>query len=77
MKACGVVALTRGEWSASRPDRFNPGESAPCTHCIGGWVNSRFDPDHVEKRKFLTLPGLELRPSVVQPVASYYTDCAI
>jgi hypothetical protein len=27
----------------------------------------------VEKRKFLTLPGLELRP----PVASRYTDCAI
>jgi hypothetical protein len=33
--------------------------------------------DDVEKRKFLILPGLELRPSVVQPVASSYTDCAI
>jgi hypothetical protein len=26
--------------------------------------------DEVEKRKFLTLPGLELQPSVAQPVAS-------
>jgi hypothetical protein len=25
----------------------------------------------------LTLPGLQLRPSLVQPVASLYTDCAI
>jgi hypothetical protein len=33
--------------------------------------------DDVKKRKFLTLPGLELRPSVVQPVASRYTDWAI
>jgi hypothetical protein len=31
--------------------------------------------DAVEKRKFLPLPGLE--PSVAQPVASRYTDCAI
>jgi hypothetical protein len=31
----------------------------------------------MEKRKFLTLPGLELRPSVVQPLASRYTDYAI
>jgi hypothetical protein len=31
----------------------------------------------VEKRKFLTPPGFELRPSVVQPIASRYTDCAI
>jgi hypothetical protein len=28
-------------------------------------------------RKFLTLPGLELRSSGVQPVASRYTDYAI
>jgi hypothetical protein len=31
----------------------------------------------LENRKFLTLPGLELQPSVVQPIASRYTDCAI
>jgi hypothetical protein len=34
--------------------------------------------DDVEKRKFLTLPGLELFDfSVFQPVASHYTDCTI
>jgi hypothetical protein len=34
-------------------------------------VGPRVGLDNVEKRKFLTLPGLEL-----QPVASRYTDCA-
>jgi hypothetical protein len=33
--------------------------------------------DDVEKRKFLTLPDSNSDPSVVQPVASCYTDCAI
>jgi hypothetical protein len=52
-----------GSWrsgSASRPCRFTPGERAPVTHWIGGWVNPRAGLDDVEKRKFLTLPGLEL-----------------
>jgi hypothetical protein len=54
-----------------------PKESIPGTLSIGGLVDPRAGPDDVEKRKFLTLPILELRPSVVQPVASRYTDCAI
>jgi hypothetical protein len=54
--------LVEGEWSASRPGRFTPGEKAPSTHWIGGWVGPRAGLDDVEKRKFLTLPGLELRP---------------
>jgi hypothetical protein len=29
---------------------------------MGGWVNPRAGLDDVEKRKFLTLPGLEFRP---------------
>jgi hypothetical protein len=29
---------------------------------MGGWVDPRAGPDDVEKRKFLTPPGLELRP---------------
>jgi hypothetical protein len=29
---------------------------------IGGWVESRADLDDGEKRKFLPLPGLEVRP---------------
>jgi hypothetical protein len=58
-------ALAEGEWSA------------PGTHWIEGWVDPRSGLDDVVKRKFLTLPVLELDPSVVQPVASHYTDCAI
>jgi hypothetical protein len=55
--------LAGGEWSASRPSRFTPGESALDTHWIGGWVGpKRADLGGVEKRKFLTLPRLELRP---------------
>jgi hypothetical protein len=50
-------ALAGSEWSASCPGRFIPG-----THWIGGWVGLRASLDDVEKRKFLTLPGLELRP---------------
>jgi hypothetical protein len=55
-------ALVAGEWSASRPGRFTPGERAPATHWTGGWVDPRSGLDDVEKRKFLTLPGLEIRP---------------
>jgi hypothetical protein len=55
-------ALVGGEWSTSRPGRFAPWERAPGTHWIGGWVDLRAGLDDVEKRKFLTLPGLELRP---------------
>jgi hypothetical protein len=54
-------ALVGGEWSASRPDRFTPGERTLGTHWIGGWVGLRVGVDEVEKRKFLTLPGLEFR----------------
>jgi hypothetical protein len=49
-------AIAGVERSASRPGRFTPGEKAPGTHWIGAWV------DYLEKRKFLTLPGLELQP---------------
>jgi hypothetical protein len=55
-------ALVEGERSTSRPDRFTSGERAPFTHWIGGWVDFRAGLDDLEKRKFLTLPGLELRP---------------
>jgi hypothetical protein len=48
-------ALVGGELSASRPGRF-----IPSTHWIGGWVGPRTGLDNMEKRKFLTLLGLEL-----------------
>jgi hypothetical protein len=65
MKAYGAVdvyihifftlALAGGEWSASRPCRFTPGERAPDAHWIGGWLGSRAGLDDVEKWKFFTL----------------------
>jgi hypothetical protein len=72
MKAYGVVdiyihifltsALAGGEWSASHSGRFTPGERTPGTHLIGDWVDPGAGLDDVEKRKFLTIPVLELRP---------------
>jgi hypothetical protein len=40
-------------------------------------VDPRAVLDDLEKRKFLTLPELELRPFSRPPVASRYTDYAI
>jgi hypothetical protein len=64
--------LVAGEWSISRPCYFTPRKRAPGTHWIGGWVDLRASMDDVEKRKFLTLPGLELRtlgrPARSQPL---------
>jgi hypothetical protein len=53
-------ALVGGEWSASRPCRFTPGERSPGTHWIEGWVDFRVTLDDIKKRKFFTLPALEL-----------------
>jgi hypothetical protein len=58
IKARIASALIGGEWSTSRPGRFTPRERAPDTHWIGGWVDLRAGLDDLEKRKFLTLPGL-------------------
>jgi hypothetical protein len=38
---------------------LHPRERTPSTHWIGGWVGPRAGLDNVEKRKFLTLPGIE------------------
>jgi hypothetical protein len=60
-------ALAGSEWSASRPGRYTIG-----THWMGGWVDLRVGLDVVEKRKFLTQPGLHLRslgrPAHSQPL---------
>jgi hypothetical protein len=45
--------------SASRPCLFTPGERAPGTHWIGGWVGPKAGLDDAEN-KFLTLPELKL-----------------
>jgi hypothetical protein len=77
MKAYGVMdvyihvfltsALDGGERSASRPG----------THWKGGWVDPRAGLDDMKEWKFLTLPGLELRPPRSSSQSSRYTDCAI
>jgi hypothetical protein len=69
-------ALAGGEWSASRPGLFTVGERAPGAHWIGGWVDPRAGLDNVEK--ILDPTGTwTLTSSVIQPVASRYTDYAI
>jgi len=53
--------------SASRPDRFTPGEKAPGTHWTGAWVGYRVTLAAVAKRKKIVSPTGD-PPSVVQPV---------
>jgi hypothetical protein len=57
----------------SRPGRFNPGETAPGTHCVGGWVGSRVDLGVMKKKNLLSLQGIESRflglPGRRSPVA--------
>jgi hypothetical protein len=53
-------ALDKGQCSASRPDRFVPGEIALGIHCIGGWVGPRTCLDFMENRK---ISGIEPRSS--------------
>jgi hypothetical protein len=62
-------ALDGDEWLASRPGRFTPGERAPGTHWIGGWVDPRAVLDAVVKRK-IPSPRREWNPRTptVQPV---------
>jgi hypothetical protein len=54
--------LFGGEWSASRRGRFTPGGRTPGTQWIGGCVGTRAGLYAAEKRKCLTLLGLELQP---------------
>jgi hypothetical protein len=56
-----TLALVGDEWSASHPGRFTPGDIAPSTHWVGGWVEPRAGLEAVKKRKFLILSGFELR----------------
>jgi hypothetical protein len=68
-------ALYGREWSASRPGRFTPRETAPDTHCIWDWVGPRADLDAVEKRT-ISSPARNCIPAF-QAVARHYTDWAI
>jgi hypothetical protein len=44
-----TYALVQGEWSASRPARFTPGERGPVTHWIEDWVGPKAGLDNMEK----------------------------
>jgi hypothetical protein len=55
------------------PRPLYPRETAPGTHCIGGWVDPRVGPDDIEKSPYRDSNS---DISVVQPVASRYTDYA-
>jgi hypothetical protein len=71
-------ALAGEEWSALRLGRFTSGERATVTHWIGGWVDPRAGLDDMEKRQFLTLLGLELRPfGRPSMLTGRYTDYSI
>jgi hypothetical protein len=59
----------------SRP--FYSRGKSPGTHWIGVCVDPRAGLDDVEKRKFFTLPGLELRPLGRPARSQSLTDCAI
>jgi hypothetical protein len=71
-------ALDRGEWSASRPGRFNPRERSPSTRWIWGWMGPRAVLDALVKRK-IPRPHRESNPRtpIIHPVAQRYTDWAI
>jgi hypothetical protein len=55
-------SLVGGEWPVSCHGRFTPGERSPGINSIGGWIGPIAGLGDLEKRKFLTLPGFELRP---------------
>jgi hypothetical protein len=65
-------ALDGGEWLASRPGCFTPGEKSPgtpATHWIGGCVGPRAGLDAVVKRKWAISAPAGNRTPAVQPVA--------
>jgi hypothetical protein len=69
--------LVGDEWSGSLSSLLTAGERTPGTQWVGGWMGLRASLDDVEKKQFLTVPGLELRPLSLPTVASRYSDYAI
>jgi hypothetical protein len=65
----------------NRSTRRKPAQVSLCPPNPRGWVRGWVDPraglDDVEKRKFLTLPELELRPLGRPTVANRYSDYVI
>jgi hypothetical protein len=63
--------LDGGEWSASRPGCFAPGERVPGTHWTGGWVKLRANLNAVEWRQ-VSCPCRESIPSRTAHSPSIY-----
>jgi hypothetical protein len=62
-----MLALDWGEWLAWGPGRFTPGERAPGTHYMWGWVGSRAGQ---------TVATAGNQTLLVQPAASDYSHWA-
>ena len=59
-----MSTLDEGDWSASRPVHFNPGETAHCAHCTGGfggpWGRSgRVQNPEEQKKVSCSLPRIQ------------------
>jgi hypothetical protein len=61
------LALDGCEWCVSGPGRFTPGDTAPGTHWIGGWVHPKASLDVAEIKKMFTPAGV--RTPVIWPTA--------
>jgi hypothetical protein len=72
-----VITTAGGGCSASRLCRFAPGERAPDTHWMGGWVSLGAGLGNMERWEFWSYRGSSSDPSVFRPVGSRCTDCAI
>jgi hypothetical protein len=59
-----------GDWSASRPGKFTPGERTLGTDWIRGWMGPRTGLDDVKNGKSCTYRHSKSDPSTVQPVTS-------
>jgi hypothetical protein len=68
-----MSALDGGEWSASSPGRFTPGERTPGNLWVGGWLGPRGGLHVVPKRKILIIAPEGKGTPVVQLV-SILTD---
>jgi hypothetical protein len=69
--------LGGGEWSASRAGRFTHRERVPSNQWKWGWVGPRGDLDDVRRENSWPYRDSNYDPSVIQPLASRYTDVAI
>jgi hypothetical protein len=70
-------ALVGGEWSASLSSHFTPGERAPRTQWIGGWVGRRIGLEVLEKRKILDPIGTRTLTAPLSSLKSVATPTPI